>query len=219
MKKLAILCFATAAAASQAIMIDQFSSGTVASSLSSGTRVLTQVAAVPSGERDVEMRVLANPFNQFLDFEVNAVNGFAIVSNGFGIDSIISLQYDRPGDETVGTGQVLNNGGNGVSLGLNGDTVRVNFRGNDLPVSVTATTRLNGVITSTNNAVKAGGGPGSLDIFLGAAPLAAADSITIAFAAQTSGDFSLESIETVPEPATLAALGIGAAAMLRRRKK
>ena len=44
------------------------------------------------------------------------------------------------------------------------------------------------------------------------------DSLYVKCSSTNSGDFDLASIEVVPEPTSLAALAVGAVALIRRRK-
>ncbi len=217
MKKFALLALMSLAGMSQAVLIDGFGTGAQGFSIQSGSFVSVANGAMLGGQRDVQGSVLANPANQFLD--VNIGGGFSIVSNGFLLDSVVKLQYDRVDGETPGAGQSLLNSGTGVPLGLDGDRVRINFLGNDLPVTVVGILRLNGsqLQIAANN--KLAGGPGALDIAFNPANLAAADSLTLEFQSAPSGDYALGSIETVPEPASLIAIGAGLAGVLARRRR
>lgn len=219
MKRLALIGILSVAGVAGATQVDDFSSGAFMQSIMNGTFVLTSAGTMASGERDVELNVQGNPFNQFLDVKVD--NGLSVVSNGFGVVSKITLQYDVNGDEVgnTGAGRTLTNSGAGAGLALDGDTVRVNFIGSDLGTTVKAILRKDGVQIASGIGVKNAGGASALDVFVGGAAMAEADSISIEFMADPSGDFALSSIETVPEPATLAALGLGVATLLRRKGK
>lgn len=215
-----ILGIGVVAGANAQIIIDDFSVP-YSRTIKSGTRVDAQGGAFLSGERDIEMRVFSNPFNQ--DYDVTITGGqLAVISQGFGTLAKLSLQYDCPGDETPGTNVSLNNNANTANLLGNGvnNTFRVKFLDNDLPVQVICTLRNNGAIVASHSATRAAlAGPGNLDFTFAPGDVATSGSITFEFLADRSGDFALEGIEAVPEPATMVALGLGAAAMLRRRKK
>lgn len=219
-KKAVILFLLASAVAARADVIDNFSTGAFMQSITTGTFVLTQAGAMSTGERDVQMNVLGNPFNQFLDVSVGS--GMNVVSNGFGVVSKVTLQYDVNGDEVgnTGAGKVLTNSGSGSSIGLGANPiVRLNFAGNDLAVTARVVLRNSGAVIGEAVGIKNPGGAGVLDLVLGSAAMSSADSISIEFSADPSGDFALTSVEAVPEPATMAALGIGVAAMMRRRRK
>lgn len=221
MRKAAILGLVVAAAGSQAVTIDNFLTGAVSIAIQSGSFVAVQNGSMANGERDVEARVFSNPFNQFLDVNIN--NGLNVVSNGFQTVSKVTLQYDANGDEVgnTGSGKFLTNGPGTGPLVASGsdDKIRVNFLGNDLNVKVTAVLRQNGVIQNVVMGNKAAGGPGSLDLAVGAANLSTTDSLTLEFEADPSGDFALGGISTVPEPMTMVALAAGAGLLMRRRFK
>lgn len=217
MKIFALIATLGAACASQAILVDDFTTGGTGFTLQSGTGVFVGAGSMISGERDIYGEVLSNSLNQFLD--INVGSGLAVVSNGFNLDSIVRLQYDVIGDETVGLGQSLNNNGSGSSLGLTGDRVRVHFLGNDLTVNLVGTLRLSGGQLQNVSANKLGGGAGFVDLVFQPSLLAQADSLTVEFHADPSGDFALGRIETVPEPASMTAIALGALGLISRRKR
>lgn len=217
-KKFGIAALAVAGATSQAVIIDNFNTP-AGFSISSGTAVtVSGPGGIIGGQRDLEGKVLANPLLQFLDISIFG-GGVSVVSNGFLTLSEVAFQYDRVDAQPTGVGATLFNGGTGVPLGLDGDRVRLDWIGNDLDVNVVVVTRKLGVITGGGVGLRAGmSGPGFQDIFVNPAALANADSITITFKPNASGDFALRSMQTVPEPATMLALGAGAAVIARRRK-
>ena len=215
-----ILALPLIGAQANAAIVDNFTVA-YANSLQSGTWVDFQAGGMLGGERDVQLEVLNNPFNTFCDLDINGA-GMAISSQGFGMTSNVYLQYDRTGDEAgnTGAGKFLTNGGTGVALlgGFN-DTLRIGFIGNDLDVNVKAVARLSGAIIGSNSALRPGGsGVGTLDIAMSPAVLASADSLTFVFSGATNADFAISKIETVPEPLSLAVLGLGAALAVRRRR-
>ena len=223
MKRAAIIfAGALVSAANAAVIIDDFSVP-YSKSITSGSNVDYQSGAFLGGlgERDVEMRVWSNPLGQSMDLTITG-RQLAIVSNGFSLRSKLTLQYDNDGDEAGNTGanHLLNTSAFGASHFAGNDTIQVRMLGNDLPINVKMTLRdgAGGVISQIVQS-KLGGGAGNVNFNAGAAAMLAARSLTLEFEAETSGDFAIEEIAAVPEPATMAALGLGAAAMLRRRRK
>lgn len=97
------------------------------------------------------------------------------------------------------------NGGPGLSfVAWNGSANAVNITSLDGSFSTTLTGGENGFSPLTSNIVGLGGGVG-------------VDGNTYLFVATTAG--SVKVYQAVPEPGTMAALGLGATALLRRRRK
>ena len=210
-----------AAGASANVIIDDFSLA-YSKTITSGSWVDYQSGAFlgGSGERDIEMRVLSNPLQQQLDLTITG-SQLSIVSNGFQTLSRISLQYDGFDDEAGNTGQnrlLTDSEFTGSKLAGN-DKLVVKFLDNDLPVNVKAIVRNSGGIIQQISQVRAAGaGAGDMVFDFGFANLQDARSVTFVFEADRSGDFAIEGIEAVPEPATMVALGAGALALIRRRR-
>ena len=219
MKKLLILAGVVSAGIANAVLIDDFGDPQFVTGLTGGSYVDSVFGTMLSGERDTEMLVLANPAGQFADLIV--AGNVMTYSNGFLMESILWLQYDVMGDTTNGFAGDINNlvGTPGLLPGYN-DRVELSWLGNDLDVLVAVVLRTGGVVTDTNFGVRLGGsGAGVQTIGINPAAAAAADSITIAFRARPSGDFALRRIETVPEPASMAAIGLGIAGLIARRRR
>jgi len=218
MKRILLLAGIAAAGGAQAVVVDTFSVSYF-QSISSGTWVDVQAGPVLSGERDVELAVLSNPFSQYLDVDIPG-SGALIVDNGFQVKSTVTLQYDGK-DEVgnTGSGKTLTNTSSGTALvGGTDNVLRLHWFGNDLDVDVTLKLWKNGVlVTNATQTRLAGSGAGTMDFI--DANVASADNVTLVFAGVPSADFALAKIETVPEPATLAALLMGAGAMAARRRK
>lgn len=218
MKQATLLAFCLVTVGAQAITIDDFSTA-YSQSVLSGTWVDSTNAAVLGGERDVQLMVLGNPFNQFADMDLMPIAG--IFSNGFGVTSMFTLQYDRAGDETgnTGAGKTLKNGGTGVALLPKGtNLICLTWIGNDLDVTATVTARLSGGVLGSASLMRpAGSGMGLT--FLAVAGLDQADSITFDFSGATSADFALSSLKAVPEPTTWSALAAASLVFAARRRK
>lgn len=220
MRKFLVLAAVVVSGVAQAnVTIDNFTTAYFDTIIGGTSVQFQQGAGIIGGERDVELNVLANPLNQFLDIAI--AGGLTVISNGFGVQSKVSLQYDGLNDEVgnTGPGKVLTNAG-GAPLGIGFcNAVRVGFIGNDLKVNIQVEARLAGVVIGVGNGMRAAGqGVGFEDIAMAPAALAAADSLTFRFQADPSGDFAISGLECVPEPASMAALGLGFAALVARRR-
>lgn len=221
MRKFLVLAAVVVSGVAQAnVTIDNFTTAYFDTIIGGTSVQFQQGAGIIGGERDVELNVLANPLNQFLDIAI--AGGLTVISNGFGVQSTVSLQYDGLNDEVgnTGPGKVLTNAGNGAPLGVGFcNAVRIGFIGNDLKVNITVEARNAGAIIGVGNGMRAAGqGAGFEDIAMAPAVLAAADSLTFRFTADPSGDFAISGLECVPEPASMAALGLGFAALVARRR-
>lgn len=219
MKKFLILAGVVAAGSANAVLIDDFSTSQFVASVQGGNYVDAAAGGVLSGERDVEVDVLANPVGQFADCFIDS--NVLTYSNGFLTNSVLYLQYDVVGDTINGPGGNINNlvGTPGLLPGYN-DRVDLTWLGNDLDVDVFVVLRQGGAVIDVGNATRlAGSGAGVQSIGINAAAAAAADSLTVIFHARPSGDFALSRMETVPEPASMAAIGLGFAGLIARRRR
>lgn len=222
MKKALVLGLIGVVGAAQAqVIIDDFSVP-YTKTIVSGSNVDAMSGAVLSGERDVEMRVTSNPFHQDYDLKITG-SQLAVISTGFGLLSTLKLQYDGLGDEAGNTGanKLLNNSGALASGILGGNNnIQVRFLGNDQALNVSAILRKDGGIIGQIDKVRAAqSGIGAESFVFTAAQIAEADSLTLVIGSPRSGDYALEGVEAVPEPATMAALGAGLAALAARRRR
>jgi len=222
MKRAVILAMSVVAAGANASVLDMFVTPQ-SFSITSGTYVSTASGAgIIGGQRDIQASVTNNPFAQNLDVNVLAA-GLAVVSNGFGTESDVMLQYDRLDEAgNTGAGKVLQNGGTGASLlGAGDNHFVIRFVDNDKQVQVNAVLRKNGVVLSSGSAtLPALSGASVLNVAMNSADMAQADSVTFTFKADASGDYGIRSIESaVPEPGILAVFGLGLAALVARRAR
>ncbi len=219
MKRLAILLLVGSVNACFALTIDDFTTGPDDARITSGSRVEFQGGSMIGGERDVELRVLNNPFVQALEYTIGS--GFAIVSDGFGLESRVTLQYDGVGDETYG-GTNLHDGPGFNPTNLTGqDRFVLSFVGNDLPLDLGVRVEsANGHASST--VMHLGSNAGVVNVlfstFTGNADFAAITKMQFTFEPLASGDYALGSIKAVPEPATIAIVALGLTSLLLRRR-
>ncbi|MBV6457733.1 MAG: hypothetical protein HONBIEJF_00852 [Fimbriimonadaceae bacterium] len=216
MKKTILLAGILVSAASQAIVIDDFTQGPYAVSLQSGSDLNFEAAAnVPGGVRGTYVEVLSNPQNQFLDFSIS--NGFAISSNGNRVRSLVQSGY---GFDLAGNTADLN-----WNLASQATDIAVNFDFNDLDLSMNIYIITNGSGTSVANVNVAGNQLNTFQVlvplanFVGTGDVNDVDQLVFEFINDASGDYALASFEAVPEPASIAAVGLGLAALARRRRK
>jgi len=111
------------------------------------------------------------------------------------------------------------------NFSLDGNAVRLNFVGNEQTLFVnvflgseSGSTRYSKTVAGNQFLPFTVDLTGADIVSNSTTTLASFDSILFTFRSTNSGDFELGSIETVPEPASMAALAIGAVALLRRRK-
>ncbi len=222
MKKALVLGLICAVGAANAqVIIDDFSVP-YTKTIVSGSNVDAMSGAVLSGERDVEMRVVSNPFGQDYDLRITG-SQLAVISTGFGVLSTLKLQYDGNGDEAGNTGvnKLLTNSGASASGILAGNNnIQVRFLGNDQQLTVSAVLRKDGGIIGQIDKVRAAAaGIGSESFIFTSAQAAQADSLTFVISSDRSGDYAIEGIEAVPEPATMTAIAAGLAALAARRRR
>lgn len=205
-------------------MIDDFSTGSFAQSITAGSWIGSQLGSMYGGERDSGMLVQANPLNQFMDMSVQS--GLVITSSGALLDGQSGVEYDGVGDETDNVAPFERGPGLNANFSASADRFRLNFLANDLPMSVLAYVYTYGspdALSTSTVAVGANQNSFSVDIpfssFAGGASFSDVDRFGFIFETGPSGDFALESIEAVPEPATMAAIGAGIVGLIARRRR
>lgn len=201
-----------------AVMIDDFSTGNINDVISIGSQFSYTAASVPGGNRWVYHSISANPFN--LTHSNVIINGVFASDSKTSVDagSIIGYGVDSVGGFSVGTD---------LNLDLSTQNAfQINVLSNDLPATLQIAIRTNGgtlTFSSLHNLT-----PGMVMTpqvvtisfaEFGAQNFADVDTIGIYLDTTASGDTVIDSFEAVPEPASLIALGLGAAALVARKRK
>lgn len=222
MKSLGILCLVVVATTAQALMIDDFSTGAINDSISAGSgSTYTAALGAVGGNRYV--------YHDVLDGNPLGLSHSTIVATGPGIfasdsktlvDAYTTIKYGSNASGVFGA----------FDMNLNFssfDRIRLNVLSNDQPTSIRV-----GVGNNTNGfrfqTINLAGGPAlvpqTVDFLFtgftgGSFNFGDVDRIEIVIDTTASGDFVLDSVEAVPEPASMIALGLGAAALVARRKR
>lgn len=204
------------AASSQAVvMIDDFSTGSLDLQLTPPATTIngTRTGSMVGGHARHVLSFISNPDGNDARLRVNPSVGVQMVSGEDLVSSSVMTQYGRLAD---------------LNLNLSGESAfKVDFRTNDLPLSMrvyaftwdgTAYKQAFGIAT-----VAAGSNFSQVINFSSMTTatgfsFANVDRVEFHFNTAPSGDFSVTEITAVPEPATMAALGLGIAAMVRRRR-
>jgi hypothetical protein len=206
-----------ASVTANAALVDDFTTGAYTSAyINAGNEFAnTSASGVPGGSRYTNLVVQSSVNGEDARVRVATSQGTFAVSNGPGVNSTVRLGY---GFSSAAAAPGSN------PLGLNLSTapiIKINFRSNDLAQPVKASLYLanNTVLTRTVNAASSSSTfSTSLDFSADAASLGSVSAIVLDFDPSTDGDFAITNVSTVPEPASMAALGLGVAAMLRRRR-
>ena len=232
----ALAVFATPASA--LVLLDDFTQGATDLEINGGTAVLEDQQTGSStnllgGERDVRFVVQSNPFNRRARFEIDPLQGASFQATGPGIRALLQLDYDGSDNEAASP-NVLTPASGGLNLDLSGeDRFRFNFLFADQGLDVKVDLYTYGQTESHSSAMftttavtdepqvlelnfsqfsAVGGGQ--------AATFADIDRIVISISSQNAAtDFALGNVRAVPEPASFAAMGLGIAGLLARRKK
>lgn len=223
MKRIAFLATLAVAGSAHAIVIDDFTTGSFSQDLTTGSWVGSQAGSMLGGERDAGFVVLDNP--QSVNVHMEAGSGFYVGAGGSQAMAEFGLDYDGAGDEIDNTAP-FEYGPGLTGFGLSAsESVRISFLANDqdLTVNVFALSG-QGTGTSSSTTIVAGGQTSPFDVdfsfasFTGNADLSNIDRLVIVFDTSPSGDFALSQVSTVPEPASMAILGLGALGLIRRRR-
>lgn len=212
MRKLLVLIAAAGAGFANAQhTIDDFSSGPYNVTIFSGSDFNTEAGTMDGGNRGNTLTVESNPLNQPLNLDIGS-GGLSVINSGTLTDGKLLLEYGTYGSD-------LNDNLSGF------DRFRINFLANDNPMKVTITVSTTGGGTSSMMKSVAGGQFSAFTEdflfsgFAGGANFSDLDKISFLFDSSASGDFAVDSLQAVPEPATMAALAVGLSLIARRRRK
>ncbi|MEJ5171481.1 MAG: PEP-CTERM sorting domain-containing protein [Fimbriimonadales bacterium] len=219
LKGLAIVSgVALSALAFPVIVIDDFTTGSFTYTRSTiGTSSARVAGGMLGGTRWTLSNVTENPGGQQLSVVVGA--GLADVVAGDGLRHITEFRYgytlggalsDLSADLTAG-------GANALKLSFAG--VDGNF---GLLVQMRRTVGAGSQWMNYNTSVGSSAAPFDLIIpytAFGSFNMSDVDQLILRFSGDPGADLAMTGVEAVPEPATIAALGLGVAALMRRRKR
>jgi hypothetical protein len=217
MKKLMLLAAAFSVTAANAVVLDDFSDGDAGIVLNAGAAFDFKAASVPGGTRGLYLGIVDNPRNQV--GEIYVAGGKFTESAGVRVKTMSQIGY---GFEDDGMGGFITDD---MNLNLTGYTDFVfNFDSNDLDLTMNVYVISGGNAFMSSKLVAGGRNETPfVETFsfagFGGANFGDVDQIVVEFFNSAGGDFALDSFEVVPEPASIAAVGLGLAALARRRRK
>jgi hypothetical protein len=218
MRAILLVALATAGACAHALVLDDFTDGNINDKIfGTSTNATYTAATVPGGFRYVWHTITSNPFS--LSHSTTVTNGIFSTSSKNEVDADTTIAW---GVDSTGSVNVAND----LNANLSSFTqFKFNVLSNDNPATITMVVRSGS--TTAMSAAKAVM-PNMVSTsqmvtfdfseFTGI-NFADVDTIIANINTSTSGDLVLDSFEAVPEPGTMIALGLGAAALAARRRK
>lgn len=207
-----------AASAHALVMIDDFTTGAASSSLSSGSQYFMQNGSMIGGTRVVFIAVTNNAFGLSLDVDTNS--GALSINSQSGVDGLGAVGYGLTMTGPNSTSY------NDLNLDLSGEDrfeIRTVSRDGDLTIRMNVRNGNGTNFTVSQTLFGSAINTPELTTFLFSSftgvNFADVDQIQVDFDTANSGDVAVDYIQAVPEPATMAVLGMAAAIAAARRKR
>lgn len=213
----ALGCLSTAHAVT---LIDNFSSGAIDVVLTPPTNnvQINRTGTMAGGSAFHDFSYVANAFGNNARMRVNTAIPALDISAEFQVEPLLAITYGVDSTGQFGATEDLN-------LNVSGDDrFRLSFFHTDSILNIGVTLYdAESVYGSVQSFVTLGPGFNQNADFLfssfGAFDFSDVDVIEIMIDADPSADYQLRTIASVPEPATLSAIGLGFAALLAKRKR
>lgn len=212
---LLILALAFVAGARADVLIDDFSTGPFTDTFQYSDDNDVETGSMLGGSRYTYMIELANPYNTWATWQIDSPTPGLFYGSGLGLRAAT--------DETWGGYAGFTE--DWSTLGATGFSV--SWYGADQPLSaeVIVVSNSSTVVSTSTMSIAASSTPFTTTFGLGTfttpIDLADVDKVGLLLNPGPGADFGIQSfslVAPVPEPATLAALGLGSAALLRRRR-
>jgi hypothetical protein len=231
---------ALSAAANAQLVVDNFLTGETDLVVMSGTDAVESQQTGPNdsilgGQRDVLFVVQQNPFNRRNRFEIDPEQGAAFKSTGAGVQSLVQFDYDGfddEGNDGILTPSIDASFGTGLNQSFMGqDRFRINFLEIDQRITVRIDAYTYGSADAYSFVERQVGpvnSPEAVDFLFSdfstiqngtMADWNDIDRLVFSFQSVDNGvDWGLTSITAVPEPTSMAAIGLGLLGLARRRR-
>lgn len=216
---LSVSAILAAGVANAYIMIDDFSTGPVNNTITSGTSYSSQNGSMIGGDRIVYMEVQSNLFG--LGLSVDTAMGALTINSQSGVLGVSSVNY---GLNLTGPS---NTAWDDLNFDFSGETAfRVNTlsRDGDLTIVFQVRNSPNSFVAVSKTLTGSSINIAESTVFnfseFAGVDFSNIDQIYVDFYTSNTGDVAVDSIDTIPEPATMVVLASAAlAAAARRRRK